>query len=169
MSISRKVMLLGEIGVGKTSIVQRLVFDRFELSYKPTIGVDVYRYDVPPGPGRDQMSLIVWDTDGNFGEAIFKHVYLKQASAAIVIGDITRRDTLETMIRLGQGFREALPGRHVSFVLNKADLLGSTRSIELPDALVKFGIEPYLTSAKTGENVEKAFIEAADAISRRGQ
>lgn len=169
MSIVRKVMLLGEIGVGKTSIVQRLVFDRFEVSYKPTIGVDVYRYDVPPGPGRGEMSLIVWDTDGNFGEAIFKHVYMKQASAAIVIGDITRPDTLDTMSRLGQGFWDALPGRQLSFVLNKTDLVAPARSIELPDELVKFGIEPCLTSAKTGENVHKAFIEAADAILRRGQ
>ena len=39
-----KVMLLGQIGVGKSSIAQRLVFDRFESSYKPTMGVDVYRY-----------------------------------------------------------------------------------------------------------------------------
>ena len=35
---ARKVMLLGEIGVGKSSIVERLVFDRFDLEYKPTIG-----------------------------------------------------------------------------------------------------------------------------------
>ena len=62
---SRKIMLLGDIGVGKSSIVQRLVFDRFNMVYKPTIGVDVYRYEVPASPGREAMSLIVWDTDGD--------------------------------------------------------------------------------------------------------
>ncbi len=46
---ARKVMLLGEIGVGKSSLARRLVFDKFEFDYKPTIGVDIYRYDVPAG------------------------------------------------------------------------------------------------------------------------
>lgn len=166
---SRKVMLLGEIGVGKSSIVQRLVFDRFDFNYKPTIGVDVYRYDVPPAPGRERMSLIVWDTDGNFGETIFKHIYMKEASAALVVGDLSRPNTLETMASLGRGFREALPGRHIAFVLNKLDLVGSPDEIVLPEALQQFGGPYYRTSAKTGENVEHAFIEAAQAILRRGQ
>lgn len=165
----RKVMLLGEIGVGKSSIVQRLVFDRFDFNYKPTIGVDVYRYDLPPAPGKDRMSLIVWDTDGNFGDAIFKHLYMKEASAAFIIGDLSRRNTLDTMISLGRGFQEALPGRHITFVLNKLDLIENPRGIDVPDELEAFGIPPQLTSAKTGENVQRSFIEAGDAIRRRGQ
>ena len=39
---------------------------------------------------RPRMSLILWDTDGNFGDAIFKHIYMKEASAALIIGDIGR-------------------------------------------------------------------------------
>ena len=53
---ARKVMLLGEIGVGKSSLVKRLVFDRFETDYKPTLGVDVYRYEVPAGGDRPAMA-----------------------------------------------------------------------------------------------------------------
>lgn len=166
---ARKVMLLGEIGVGKSSIVQRLVFNRFDMHYKPTIGVDVYRYDVPPSPGREAMSLIIWDTDGNFGNTIFKHVYMKEASAAFIMGDLSRRNTLDTMVRLGQGFEEALPGRHITFVLNKVDLIERPNSIDVPDELEAFGVAPLLTSAKTGENVQHAFIETANAIRRRGQ
>jgi Ras-related protein Rab-5C len=61
---ARKIMLLGEIGVGKSSIARRLVFDRFEGDYKPTIGVDVYSYDVEPGPAGPQppIKFIIWDT-----------------------------------------------------------------------------------------------------------
>ena len=165
----RKVMLLGEIGVGKTSIAQRLVFDRFDFNYKPTIGVDVYRYDVPLSPGKSPMSLILWDTDGNFGETIFKHIYIKEASAAMIVGDISRAQTLDTMIRLAENFREALPGRHVSFVLNKIDLLETSDAADVPQGFCRFGTEPVLTSAKTGKNIESAFIEIADAIHRREQ
>lgn len=167
--IARKVMLLGEIGVGKSSIVQRLVFDRFEFNYKPTIGVDVYRYEVPPAPGRDGVSLIVWDTDGNFGDSIFRHVYMKEASAAMIVGDLTRRHTLETMVRLGTGFREAFPGRHHAFILNKLDLLSAPAAAELPDDLSRPGADLTRTSAKTGENIHNAFIRAAEAILRRGR
>jgi small GTP-binding protein len=165
--IARKVMLLGEIGVGKSSIVQRLVFDRFEMNYKPTIGVDVYRYEVPATPARSAMALIVWDTDGNFGEQIFRHVYMREASAAVIVGDVTRPHTLDTLAALADGFREALPGRTLSLVLNKLDLLEPGDELVLPGALSHPGLPLHRTSAKTGHNIKTVFSEAADAINRR--
>lgn len=166
---ARKIMLLGDIGVGKSSIVQRLVFNKFDFSYKPTIGVDVYRYEVPPTDTRGALSLIVWDTDGNLSDLMFKHVYMKAASAAMIIGDLTRRDTLDTMVRLAQGFNAELPGRHVSFLLNKQDLVESIGLIELPKMLKERPQDTKMTSAKNGLNITTAFGEAADAIHRRGQ
>ena len=165
---SRKIMLLGDIGVGKSSIVQRLVFDRFDMTYKPTIGVDVYRYEVPPAAGRDPINLIVWDTDGNLSDLIFQHVYMKAASAAMIVGDLTRRETLDTMLRLATSFRDALPGRHISFLLNKSDLLGRPDSAEIPKEFSADRRDVVRTSARTGDNVQVAFIEAANAILRRG-
>jgi small GTP-binding protein len=165
---ARKVMLLGEIGVGKSSIVERLVFDRFDLEYKPTIGVDVYRYEIAASEARPGVSLIIWDTDGNFGDTIFRHVYMKEASAALVVGDLSRRETLETMTRLGHGFEEALPGRHISFILNKIDLVGALGGEEFEYTLGRSGRDIVKTSAKTGENVQYAFLHTADAIIRRG-
>jgi small GTP-binding protein len=165
--IARKVMLLGEIGVGKSSIVQRLVFDRFEMSYKPTIGVDVYRYEVPESATRPRMALIVWDTDGNFGEHIFRHVYMREASAAVIVGDVTRPQTLDTLALLADGFREALPGRALSLVVNKFDLLETEVEIVLPEALQRPGLAIHRTSAKTGHNIQTTFAETADAIDRR--
>lgn len=164
---ARKVMLLGEIGVGKSSIVQRLVFDRFEMDYKPTIGVDVYRYEVPASARRGPMSLIVWDTDGNFGETIFRHVYMKEASAAVIVGDVSRPQTLETMSLLADGFVEAMPGRVLSLVLNKFDLLDDSEPLVMPARLARPGLDPFRTSAKTGANIKAVFSETADAIERR--
>lgn len=165
--MARKVMLLGEIGVGKSSIVQRLVFDRFDVNYKPTIGVDVYRYEVPETATRPRMALIVWDTDGNFGESIFRHVYMKEAAAAVIIGDVSRPQTLDTMAALAGGFREALPGRAMSLVLNKMDLFDQCEPQVLPAALTQPGVHLHRTSAKTGLNIQPVFHETADAIERR--
>ena len=162
--ISRKVMLLGEIGVGKSSLARRLVFDKFEFDYKPTIGVDVYRYAVPDSPTRPQMTLIVWDTDGNFGEAIFRHVYMKEAAAALIIGDLSRPPTLDSMARLGAGFSEMFPGRHIGYVVNKTDLVTDPEAMPLPAELTRPGNFLIRTSAKTGAHVADAFNDAASSI-----
>ncbi len=165
---ARKIMLLGEIGVGKSSIARRLVFDRFESDYKPTLGVDVYSYEIEPSESVDKgdaAKFIIWDTDGNFGDAILSHIYVKHAAGALIVGDVTRRTTLESMLQLGRSFLNALPGRYCSFLLNKSDLGGT--AAELPQALVHSQIPIVRTSAKTGENVKEAFLGAADAIRRR--
>ncbi len=167
--ITRKVMLLGEIGVGKSSLARRLVFQRFEFDYKPTIGVDVFRYEVPVRAGHAPMALIVWDTDGNFGDAIFRHIYMKEAAAALIIGDLSRPPTLDSMVKLGAGFADAFPGRHIGYIVNKTDLLPEPETRPLPAELTRPGISLIRTSAKTGDHVPEAFISAADCIARRGQ
>jgi len=167
--ISRKLLLLGEIGVGKTSLIRRLVHGRFEIEYKSTFGVELYRVPISQaGPGGNEaLELIVWDTDGNFGQSIFRHVYIKGASAALIIGDLKRRATLETMVGLAEGFQDALPGRHFSFIANKADLLADGEPAEMPAKLLDARQQILLTSAKTGANVEDTFTQAATSILRR--
>ncbi len=161
-------MLLGEIGVGKSSLARRLVFDRFTRDYKPTIGVEVYRYDIPAEQAGVATSLILWDTDGNFGDAIFRHVYLKQAAAAVVVGDQSRPETIDSMVRLAKGFAEVLPGRFIHFILNKSDLIGAAESEALEQRLGGGGIPVTRTSALSGMQVAQAFITTAQAILRRG-
>jgi small GTP-binding protein len=164
----RKIMLLGEIGVGKSSIARRLVFDRFESEYKPTLGVDVYSYEIDPGVAPQSgngAKFIIWDTDGNFGDNILSHIYIKQAAGALIVGDVTRRTTLESMLQLGRSFLSAMPGRYCGFLINKSDLTGD--AAELPPALMHSSIPVVRTSAKTGENVKEAFLGAADVIRRR--
>jgi small GTP-binding protein len=167
--ISRKIMLLGEIGVGKTSLIRRLVQGQFDTEYKSTLGVELYRVPITrAGPaGNEAIELIVWDTDGNFGQSIFRHVYMKGASAALIIGDLRRRMTLDTMIDLAEGFQEAMPGRHFSFIANKSDLLDAGETPDLPAKLAQARQPILLTSAKTGANVEDAFVETATSILRR--
>jgi small GTP-binding protein len=165
----RKIMLLGEIGVGKSSIARRLVFDKFDTVYKPTLGVDVYGYEIGPGSNPEQglsAKFIIWDTDGNFGDSILSHVYIKHAAGALIVGDVTRQSTLEAMVRLGSSFLRAMPGRYCGYLVNKSDLANA--GTKLPPALEHPSIPLVRTSAKTGENVKQAFLGAADAIRRRG-
>lgn len=163
-----KVLLLGDIGVGKTSIARRLVLDRFESNYKATIGTDIYRHEVTPSPTGQPFHFVVWDTDGNFGESIFVHVYAKQADAAVIIGDVTRPATLATARQLGDGFMDNFPGRPLIFIANKVDLLpGGDTDPCLPGLTSAGGQPTIITSARTGHHVRQAFDELAAIIARR--
>ena len=99
MSGRRKLVLLGEMAVGKTSIVRRLVLDRFDGNYKGTLGHDIFVYPLSGlGPARDQtLELVIWDTDGGLGASAFHlDAAVKGSSAVIVVGDVTRPQTLAT-------------------------------------------------------------------------
>ena len=165
--VPRKIMLLGDIGVGKSSIARRFVFDAFEETYNPTLGVDIYTQEIAPctAHANGGAKLIIWDTDGNLGNSILSLVYMRNAAAALVVGDRTRPATLETMVALGKQFLEMQPGSYCAFLLNKCDMPGALS--ELPSPVLQSGIPSIPTSAKTGENICHAFLAAADAIRRR--
>jgi len=163
-------MLLGEIGVGKSSLVKRVLHNVFTGTYIPTIGVDVHKYVVhDAGPGRDQqVDIVIWDTDGNFGQAIFRHVYIKGASGAMVVADASRPLTIDRMLSLAEGFEDAFPGRPIALVLNKWDLVHDPDRYSTPDGLARTRHSFLRTSAKTGDKVRDAFTTAATIMLRRG-
>ena len=164
-----KVMLLGEIGVGKTSLVRRLIDDKFDTDYGPTTGVDLYHYRCPARPPElpQETSLVIWDTDGDFGENIFRHAYITGAAAALIVADASRPHTFSTMLALAEGFEAALPGRPFSLVINKLDLIDDDNPLDIPKALTETG-RLFQASAMTGTNVKLAFDDTAATIIRRG-
>lgn len=158
MSQSYKIMMLGEIGVGKTSIVRRLVLGKFDANYKATLGVDIYTYTLDSDDFAEiPVELVIWDIDGDIGENIFGHVYIQGASGALVVGDATRPSTHHSMVNVGHQFQQYLPGRPLMLVLNKMDLVPDPDTLD-PAFLERMGKAPLeTTSAKTGENVARAF------------
>ncbi len=166
MTHSAKIMLLGEIGVGKTSLANRFVFDRFETNYKTTIGVNVLTHDIvlPPELGGEKMRLVLWDTDGDFGETLFASTYILGAAGAIVVSDATRPASIERMFKLADAFATRLPGRPIACVVNKTDL-SHHGAISLPTQSPR---EILRTSARTGDGVAMLFRTIGSAIHRRG-
>ena len=162
---SSKIMLLGDIAVGKTSLAKRLVFDRFDTDYKTTIGVNVLSHDLRL-PGGETTRLVVWDTDGDFSHAIFRTTYILGASAAIIVADASRPATMEKMAGLADAFEERLPGRPMMLVLNKIDLVAPGAAP--PDVPSLSRRELVRASAMTGEGVAAMFENLAETIRRRG-
>jgi small GTP-binding protein len=165
-----KVMLLGDIGVGKTSLARRLVLDMFDYDYKATIGVDVYTHEVTIEADGEPVviKLLIWDIDGDFGESIFKQIYIRGATSALVIGDGSRLTTLTSAAALGQRFTEHFPGRPVSLIVNKTDLIADADLPKLTEPLRFLRAPIVATSAKTGANVQASFETVARAAYERG-
>lgn len=166
----QKVMLLGDIGVGKTSIVRRLVLNRFEHDYKATIGVDVYTHNLVAlhrEKGDVAIKLLIWDIDGDFGESIFSQVYIKGASAALIIGDCTRATTVFSMATLAEGFAEQFPGRPLVLVLNKVDLVSEAEVSAFREPLQYLHQPVIASSARSGANVALAFQTVAESVYER--
>ena len=165
--IALKVMLLGEVGVGKTSIARRLVHGKFDTSYKATIGVDIFSHMLKPGmTGRDgEIELLIWDVDGEYEQNIFSHIYIEGANAALIVSDVTRPSTHKTALGLWESFTRVFPGRPAVLVINKCDLQPGTPPFLAPQSL---GIDTLWTSAKTGQNVAEAFVQVALGCIERG-
>jgi Ras-related protein Rab-5C len=165
--LTAKVMLLGDMGVGKTSIMYRLVYDRFEGNYKSTLGVEISTHDVWPDADdvADPVRCIIWDADGDFGRLILDTVYVSGAHGAIIMSHVTRPQTITRMLELAHNFEARFPGRPYRALVNKIDLVEAAEATTRRTQLERLDVE--FVSAKTGVGVAKSIAALAGAIRRR--
>lgn len=154
--VSKKIVLLGNEGVGKTSLVKRYVHSIFSDEYLTTIGIKISKKTVIVGD--TEVNLMLWDIAGNMMSKLLYNNYLKGAHGVFLVCDATRPETYESIIKeknehLSKDFDFAT----TSIIVNKSDLLESHDQLE--------GMEyDFLTSAKSGELVEEAFYQIAEKI-----
>lgn len=155
--ITRKICMIGDFAVGKTSLVARFVHSTFSSEYHSTIGVkvDSKLIELPSG---DELKLILWDIAGNDALSSVEQTYLRGAAGFLLVADSTRRETLDSAIRLKQQTDSILGEKPFVLVLNKIDL--DTR-FELPperlQQLASAGWRQVKGSALSGQGVETAF------------
>jgi small GTP-binding protein len=154
--IQKKVCMLGATAVGKTSLVRRYVESLFSEKYQATIGVKIDRklVEVPAG----QVSLLLWDLQGEDDLTRVRMSYLRGASGLIFVADGTRQETVGTVRGIQQSAQETLGEVPSILLLNKADLQDSW---QVDDAYTTqhgpTNVPALRTSARSGENVEAAF------------
>ena len=170
--IKSKVCLLGEVMVGKTSLIKRFVLDTFDDRYVATVGTKVTKKTVPVlwrgGPA--MMDLMVWDIMGEKGfRALLKEAYFEGCQGVLAVCDVTRKDTLYDLNNWIQLTKKQVGNVPTVFLANKVDL--QERVAVTPEEFARLsGIHSapfFLTSAKTGQNVEGAFRAVATAIAER--
>jgi len=162
--VQKKVCLLGNFSVGKSSLVRRYIKDRFEDKYLSTIGVKVSRKTLEREDS--QLNMLIWDLVGGNELSQSETGYLVGTTGALIVCDLTRADTLETLKRYTSQVRTVNPHVAIVFLGNKVDKTKErTITSEMLTAVTTELNAPFLlTSAKTGENVEAAFALLADLL-----
>ncbi len=169
--ISKKICLVGDFSVGKTSLIRRFIEDVFSEKYLTTIGIKVSRKLLYLKSSSQEIDLVIWDIEGNTRFKSITPTYLKGATGAIIVGDLSRQETLTHLSDHINLFLEVNPKGMAIVALNKKDLIEENKLKKLIQ-LNNFQnhsqvINTIVTSAKDNTNVNKAFYELAENINSK--
>lgn len=153
--IAKKVLLVGNFGVGKTSLIRRFVLNEFSEDYISTIGVRVSSKIVEINS--ESIKLLIWDVSGTDGNEKVPKAYFLGASAAMYVFDLSREETYINLATQLKTVKEISGLNTITVVGNKKDLLTS-QELELIKQKILVTIN-YFTSAKEAQNVEEAFFD----------
>jgi len=167
-----KVCFIGDAGVGKTSLIKRFVLDVFDDRYIATIGTKVTKkiVDVQGPAGQAKVMMLIWDIMGQKGfRELLREAYFFGAHGAIAVCDMTNRETVEELRYWIKALTDVAGDVPIVFAGNKADLENErvVKEDDLKDLAGKYKAQAFVTSAKTGQNVEAAFKALALAISEK--
>lgn len=167
--VKRKVLLLGDGAVGKTSLIRKFVTDKFDDKYIATIGTKVTKKQLELKTKEETiyLTLMIWDVLGQKGYRSVQSSSFRGADGVIFVCDFTREETLRSL----EEYWLPSVGDNISklglvFVANKSDLTdGAQFSLdELQKLASKYSTLAYSSSAKTGENVEKLFLSLGEML-----
>ena len=160
-----KILLIGDSGVGKSNLLMRYADDAYTDSYISTIGVDFKIRSVE----LDQkvVKLQIWDTAGQDRFRAITSSYYRGAHGILVVYDCTDRESFANVQKwLSECDKFAQNGVRIALIGNKSDLR-ARKQVEV-EAAKQFADERAMplfeTSAKSGDNVDAAFVQLAATI-----
>jgi len=168
MELQKKICLLGDFSVGKTSLIRRFVEGIFEEKYLSTLGAKVDRKILSIEPST-QLKLLIWDIAGGEKFNMMMRSYYNGSSGAILVCDLTRLETITSLknyITDFHGINHAVP---LVIMGNKVDLVDPQSDIiaHLAETAHQCQVPYFVSSAKTGQNVEVSFHTLGKSIIER--
>ncbi len=153
-----KVSVIGDYAVGKTSLIKRYMTDSFDEGYKATLGAAISTFKTTAKDS--DISLQVWDLAGQTSFRRVRVQYLFGTDFAIVVFDVTRKDSLECVNEWVKDVKQGAPDVLLYLVGNKVDL--KEDRVVTPASAEKIGKSLKMlgyteTSAKDGTNVKELF------------
>ena len=165
VELMKKVCLIGDSGVGKTSLIRRFVLDIFDDAYVTTFGAKVTKkkmaVDLPEGDMHINLNLMIWDIMGQKQYKLVHEMYFKGMEGAFIVTDLTRHNTFFSLKEAVSMVEHNAANIPIMILLNKCDL-AEPSSFGLNDVRTlasQRDIPVLATSAKTGMNVELAFSQ----------
>ncbi|MHA1731432.1 MAG: GTP-binding protein [Promethearchaeota archaeon] len=164
-----KVVLIGDWGVGKTSLARNFVDQKFELDYLPTIGANVLVQEevVEHGGREEKVALSIWDIAGQEEFQAMRPAYYAGARGALLVADLTRIDSFQNLVSWNDEFRQHCGGSDAPTIMlaNKSDLEFYLDESFIEEVGKKLGVVKILkTSALKGDNVKEAFRLLAEKM-----
>ena len=159
-----KIVLIGDAGVGKTSLINRYVFNEFSTDYKASIGSNIVVKDIIMD-NEIKIKLIIWDIAGHQKWEVMRPFYYRGVNGIIIVYDVTNIASYNNLFIQWYPEIAAIKENYKCIILgNKSDL--EDLQIEKDEKLrEKFNpINILKTSALNGENVRQAFIELTEFI-----
>ena len=167
-----KIVIIGDPGVGKTSLINRYVEEKFTSEYKATIGTNILKKEIfiEDNDNDKIVDLTLWDIAGQEKWKHYRHIYYRGSQGCIVLYDVTRPITFKNVIEVWiRDLFNYLESRDIPIILisNKNDLTDIKRVTEDEGIECSGKIQALSfieTSAKTGSNVNKGFEIMAKAL-----
>jgi len=169
-----KICLIGQGGVGKTCIANRLCFDTFDLNTKLTIGINFYTYKLPilvEEGDESFVTLSIWDFGG---QEQFKRLFPYYINGANGIFAIFSVVDMQTLIGLDWWYKHLFNHNHEQtprvLVGSKQDLVGNETKSPVDDLVIKRFMDRYKetrferTSSKDDVNISKIFQGMAERL-----
>lgn len=160
-----KIFLAGEGGVGKSTLVERFMKGIFNEKMKITIGVQHSVTSIDTTKGKVQLQI--WDLGGEERFKSIIPIYIRGSHAGIICFDTTRYSTYKNLFHNWMDLiRGNLPDIPLILVGTKTDIIDTLPDEEMFEELKeKYNVKEIIfTSSKTGDNVEKVFIQLAEAV-----
>ncbi len=164
----KKVCLLGNFAVGKTSLCRRFVNNSFSHDYQTTLGVNIQTKTLIATDDNklgNDTKLIIWDIAGELASPALLENYLRGCQGCVLVADGTRLETLDSVVQLHQQLQRNNPDIATSCMINKADLKAQWETPpEWVAARREQGWDVQRSSALNGEGVEAGFIALAQRL-----
>ncbi|MHA1940699.1 MAG: Rab family GTPase [Candidatus Hodarchaeales archaeon] len=168
-----KIIVCGTGAVGKTSIVRRFVENKFDFNYLLTIGMEPSNRKLKVN--NLLVNLVIFDVAGQERFMTLREVFFRKASAALLVFDLTRPETIDELYDWKKQIDETLGKDSIPIVLigNKSDI---EDMIKIDYQLLEDNVIPdfkpikYLeTSAYLNKNILESFsLLSAEVLKRKG-
>ena len=156
--IKKKICMVGEFAVGKTSLTQKFVNNVFSEKYLTTIGVKIDTAIV------GDTKLIVWDVAGRDSLSPINSSYLVGAAGIVLVADGTRPETVEQLAQIWDTVKERIGDIPIVVAFNKSDSPDWQIPNKSREDFEKRGWSMFDTSAKEAVNVAALFEELVAQI-----